>query len=66
MPCLIMFAQFIVFTFDPNHIVVHEETQVIFTDHWKLRLDMKIILLLYRIFNLDLVQNLLASTILHK
>ena len=60
MPCLIMFAQFILIAFDPNHIAVHEETQVIFTDRWKLRLDMKIILSLYRILNLDLVQNLLA------
>ena len=58
-PCLIMFAQTILIAFDPN-MVVHEETQVIFKDRWKLRLDMKIILSLYWILNLDLVQNLLA------
>ena len=57
MPCFILYIQLMLIAFDPNHIHVHE---VLFTDHWELRLDMRIILSLYRVFNLDLVQDLLA------
>ena len=60
MPCLIMYAQFMLIAFDPNHTVLHDFRQVIFTDVWYLRLDMNIILSLYRVLNLDFVQNLLA------
>ena len=57
MPCLIMFSQYILIVFDPIFMMVTDHKQILFTDDWKLRLDIKIIFSLYQLMNLDLVQN---------
>ena len=54
-PCLIMSSHFILIAFDPIHMIMHEQKEIIFKDYWKLRLDMKIFLSLYQALNLDLV-----------
>ena len=38
-------------------MMVTDHKQILFTDDWKLRLDIKIIFSLYQLMNLDLVQN---------
>ena len=59
MPCFIISSQFIIATFD-SFMMQDEQRQLVITDHWDLRLDMKIVLSLYQIFNLDFYQNFLA------
>ena len=56
MPCFIISSQFIIATFDSFMILDKQRI----TDHWDLRLDMKIVLSLYQIFNLDFCQKFLA------
>ena len=55
MPCLIICAQFIVIAFYSIDIL-HGQNKLIITDQWDLRLDMKIVLALYQVLNLDLGQ----------
>ena len=55
-PCFITSAQFIVIAFDS----LHKDRQLIITDKWELRLDMKIILTLYQMFNLDFFRSLMT------
>ena len=58
MPCLIICAQLIIIDlFSIN--ILHGQNNLIITNHWDLRLDMKIVLALYHVLNLDLGQNLL-------
>ena len=59
MPCLILCTQFIIFAFD-KLAFLDEKTSQIMTNNSDLRLDMKIVLSLYRVLNLDLVQIFLA------
>ena len=59
MPCFIISSQFIIATFDLFIMQDRQRPQVI-TDHWDLRLDMKIVFSFYHIFNLNFFQNLLA------
>ena len=59
MPCFIISSQFIIATFDLFIMQDRQRPQVI-TDHWDLRLDMKIVFSFYQIFNLNFYQNLLA------
>ena len=58
MPCFIISSQFIIATFD-SFMMQDDQRQLVITDHWDLRLDMKIVLSLYQIFNLDFCQNFL-------
>ena len=58
MPCLIICAQLIIIDFFSINIL-HGQNNLIITNHWDLRLDMKIVLALYQVLNLDLGQNLL-------
>ena len=41
-------------------MIINKQKELVLTDHWKPRQDMKIILSLYQALNLDLVQNYLA------
>ena len=60
MPCFIFCSQFTVITFYSINIL-HEQNKLIITEsHWDLRLDMKIVLALFQVLNLDLGQNFLA------
>ena len=52
MPCFIMYAQIVVIELYLTN-VGNLPARVIFSDNGDLRLDMKIILTLYGIFNLD-------------
>ena len=59
MPCFIFCSQFIVIAFYSINIL-HGQNKLLITDQWDIRLDMKIVLALYQVLNLDLGQNLLA------
>ena len=59
MPCFILCSQFIVIAFYSIDIL-HAQNKLLITDQWDIRLDMKIVLALYQVLNLDLGQNLLA------
>ena len=53
MPCFIMYAQIIVITFDSATSTTPTLYKIIRKEIWNHRLDIKITLLLYRVFNLE-------------
>ena len=52
LPCFIMYAQFIIITFDSSNFFLI--TNMIYTENWKFWLDMQIMLTVYGMLNLDL------------
>ena len=52
MPCLILFAQLIIFNFD-SITIPYGEKELIFTRQGDIKLDMKIVLSLYQVLNLN-------------
>ena len=61
MPCYIMYAQIIVATFDSATSVTPSLKKVIPKEEWNRKLDLHIILLLYRVLNLEFGHYLLPT-----